>query len=203
MAPANAEKAAISTSDLKNHPAFVLRPVTGYDVSTWQMTEKLTNWDALFALGFTSYQALLKFLKDNVEQPVDPVRELLVRLYKIEPSYPIHFQTPSMQDMVDYLFNLRADSSTMGQDDRKRCAAMLAQLLGRNRGSGYRWLRTSEYAENSVSLPIRRLCSKLFSMDPATARTYFWRAAFGMAHARGLDVDPIHNVLHSNGVRIG
>jgi hypothetical protein len=198
----SAEKELTSSPVTANHPAFAMRSLTGYDVATWQMNEGLTNWDALFALGFTSYQALLAFLKDSVDTPVDEVRELLVRLYLVEPTYPMHFQTPNMQDLVDFLFNLSTNDSTLGAESRKKSASLLAQLLGRNRGSGYRWLRAAEHAENSVAMPIRRLSSKVFSMDPKMARTYFWRAARSMAAARGFSMDAIDEMLRSNGVKI-
>lgn len=202
MAQASAARVAVTPIDPK-HPAFMVRPMTGYDVATWQMSEKLTNWDAMFALGFTSYQALQKFLREKNDQPVDEVRELLVRLYKIDPTYPIHFQAPSMPLLVDYLFNLTSTNSALGEENRKKCGSLLSKLLGRNRGSGYRWLRSSEVAENSVALPVRRMISKVFSMNEQTARPLFWRAAFAMADARGIDVNPIRELLRVNGVAIG
>jgi hypothetical protein len=184
------------------HPAFEKRALTGYDVSTWQMRENLTNWDATFALGFTSYQALLTFLKSNQESPVDESRELLVRLYMLEPTFPAHFRPPNMQDLVDFLFGLQIHDSTYAAERRKKCASLLAKLLGKNRGSGYRWLRSAENAENSVATPTRRLSAKVFSMNPETARADFWRAAQAMAMGRGFDMDEISTFLRENGVQI-
>ena len=184
------------------HPAFEKRALTGYDVSTWQMRENLTNWDATFALGFTSYQALLTFLKSNQESPVDESRELLVRLYMLEPTFPVHFRPPNMQDLVDFLFGLQIHDSTYAAERRKKCASLLAKLLGKNRGSGYRWLRSAENAENSVATPTRRLSAKVFSMNPETARADFWRAAQAMAMGRGFDMDEISTFLRENGVQI-
>ena len=184
------------------HPAFEKRALTGYDVSTWQMRENLTNWDATFALGFTSYQALLTFLKSNQESPVDESRELLVRLYMLEPTFPAHFRPPNMQDLVDFLFGLQIHDSTYAAERRKKCASLLAKLLGKNRGSGYRWLRSAENAENSVATPTRRLSAKVFSMNPETARADFWRAAQAMAMGRGFDMDEISTFLRENGVKI-
>ncbi|MFC5511116.1 hypothetical protein ACFPOU_08245 [Massilia jejuensis] len=184
------------------HPAFEKRALTGYDVSTWQMRENLTNWDATFALGFTSYQALLTFLKSNQTSPVDESRELLVRLYMLEPTFPAHFRPPNMQDLVDFLFGLQIHDSTYAAERRKKCASLLAKLLGKNRGSGYRWLRAAENAENSVATPTRRLSAKVFSMNPETARADFWRAAQAMAMGRGFDMDEILTFLRENGVKI-
>ena len=184
------------------HPAFEKRAFTGYDVSTWQMRENLTNWDATFALGFTSYQALLTFLKSNQTSPVDESRELLVRLYMLEPTFPAHFRPPNMQDLVDFLFGLQTHDSTYAAERRKKCASLLAKLLGKNRGSGYRWLRAAENAENSVATPTRRLSAKVFSMNPETARADFWRAAQAMAMGRGFDMDEILTFLRENGVKI-
>ena len=184
------------------HPAFEERALTGYDVSTWQMRENLTNWDASFALGFTSYQALLTFLKSNQESPVDESRELLVRLYMLEPSFPAHFRPPNMQDLVDFLFGLEIHEPEYAAERRKKCASLLAKLLGKNRGSGYRWLRAAENAENSVATPTRRLSAKVFSMNPDTSRADFWRAAHAMASGRGFDMDEISTFLRENGVKI-
>jgi len=184
------------------HPAFEKRAFTGYDVSTWQMRENLTNWDASFALGFTSYQALLTFLKTNQLSPVDESRELLIRLYLLEPSFPAHFRPPNMQDLVDFLFGLQIHDAAYAAERRKKCASLLAKLLGKNRGSGYRWLRAAENAENSVATPTRRLSAKVFSMNPATARADFWRAAQAMAMGRGFDMDEILTFLRENGVKI-
>lgn len=184
------------------HPAFEKRALTGYDVSTWQMRENLTNWDATFALGFTSYQALLTFLKSNQTSPVDESRELLVRLYMLEPTFPAHFRPPNMQDLVDFLFGLQNHDSTYAAERRKKCASLLAKLLGKNRGSGYRWLRAAENAENSVATPTRRLSAKVFSMNAETARADFWRAAQAMAIGRGFDMDEILTFLRENGVKI-
>lgn len=184
------------------HPAFEKRALTGYDVSTWQMRENLTNWDATFALGFTSYQALLTFLKSNQTSPVDESRELLVRLYMLEPTFPAHFRPPNMQDLVDFLFGLQIHDSTYAAERRKKCASLLAKLLGKNRGSGYRWLRAAENAENSVATPTRRLSAKVFSMNPETARADFWQAAQAMAMGRGFDMDEILTFLRENGVKI-
>lgn len=184
------------------HPAFEKRAFTGYDVSTWQMRENLTNWDASFALGFTSYQALLTFLKSNQSSPVDESRELLIRLYMLEPSFPAYFRPPNMQDLVDFLFGLQVHDAAYAAERRKKCASLLAKLLGKNRGSGYRWLRAAENAENSVATPTRRLSAKVFSMNTATARADFWRAAKAMAIGRGFDMDEILTFLRENGVKI-
>jgi len=184
------------------HPAFEKRAFTGYDVSTWQMRENLTNWDASFALGFTSYQALLTFLKSNQLSPVDESRELLIRLYMLEPSFPAYFRPPNMQDLVDFLFGLQVHDAAYAAERRKKCASLLAKLLGKNRGSGYRWLRAAENAENSVATPTRRLSAKVFSMNSATARADFWRAAKAMAIGRGFDMDEILTFLRENGVKI-
>lgn len=192
---------ATARSVVKN-PAFDARPLTGYDVANWQMRENLTNWDAAFALGFTSYQALLTFLKKNQEGPVDQARDLLVRLYMIEPSFPTHFRSPNMQDLVDFIFGLTGFDSTYAAERRKKCASLLAKLLGKNRGSGYRWLRSAENSEQSIGTPTRRLSSKVFSMNPQTARTDFWRAAQAMAMSRGFDMDEILTFLRENGVQI-
>lgn len=75
-------------------------------------------------------------------------------------------------------------------------------LLGKNRGSGYRWLRSAENSEQSVGTATRRLSAKIFSMDPATARSNFWRAAQAMALGRGFDMDEILTFLRENGVEI-
>lgn len=184
------------------HPAFEKRALTGYDVSTWQMRENLTNWDASFALGFTSYQALLTFLKSNQLSPVDESRELLIRLYMLEPSFPAHFRPPNMQDLVDFLFGLQIHDAAYAAERRKKCASLLAKLLGKNRGSGYRWLRAAENAESSVATPTRRLSAKVFSMNPETARSDFWRAAQAMALGRGFDMGEILTFLRENGVKI-
>lgn len=184
------------------HPAFEKRALTGYDVSTWQMRENLNNWDATFALGFTSYQALLTFLKSNQASPVDESRELLIRLYMLEPSFPKHFRPPNMQDLVDFLFGLETHDAVYAAERRKKCASLLAKLLGKNRGSGYRWLRAAENAESSVATPTRRLSAKVFSMNPDTARANFWRAAQAMAMGRGFDMDEIFCFLRENGVGI-
>ncbi len=185
----------------RNHPAFEMRPITGHDVSTWQMREHLTNWDAAFALGFTSYQVLLKFINASNDSPVDEVREMLIRLYMLEPTYPVHFKAPDMLETIDFLFDIPSDTEE-GVLRRPKCASILAVLLGRNRGSGYRWLRAASASENSVALPIRRLSNKLFSMDPDNARSNFWRATRAMAGARGHDMDPVDEMLSENGVKI-
>lgn len=181
--------------------AFEKRPITGYDVAMWQINEKLSKWDGAFAIGFTSYQAMLRWTTKMHDSPIDPVREMLIRLYKIQPTFPIHLTPPSMQLMVDYLFDLRQDSAH-GPEARKRCASLLAVLLGKNRGSGYRWARAAASAGKSAQVPVLRLCSKLFSMQEKTARTDFWRAAFAMADARGENVDAIREILDANGVVI-
>lgn len=187
---------------LVKHPAFEARALTGYDIATWQMKEHLTNWDASFALGFTSYQALLTFLKENQQSPVDESREMLVRLYMLEPTFPAPFRPANMQDLVDFLFGLTVFDSTYAADRRKKCASLLAILLGKNRGSGYRWLRAAENSEQSVGTPTRRLSAKVFSMNPETARADFWRAAHAMAMGRGHDMDEIFTFLRENGVKI-
>lgn len=200
MVKAISEPAAQRAS--AKHPAFEKRALTGYDVSTWQMRENLTNWDAAFALGFTSYQALLTFLKSHQLSPVDESRELLIRLYMLEPSFPTHFRPPNMQDLVDFLFGLEIHEAAYAAERRKKCASLLAKLLGKNRGSGYRWLRAAENAENSVATPTRRLSAKVFSMNSATSRADFWRAARAMAMGRGFDMDEILTFLRENGVAI-
>lgn len=202
MARANAVPEPAALRAPAKHPAFERRALTGYDVATWQMRENLTNWDAAFALGFTSYQALLTFLNQNQQSPVDESRELLIRLYMLEPSFPIHFRPPNMQELVDFLFGLEIHEAAYAAERRKKCASLLAKLLGKNRGSGYRWLRAAENAENSVATPTRRLSAKVFSMKTETARSDFWRAAQGMAMGRGFDMDEIWTFLRENGVKI-
>ncbi|MFJ1470046.1 hypothetical protein [Massilia orientalis] len=184
------------------HPAFESRALTGYDVATWQMREHLTNWDASFALGFTSYQALLTFLRENQVSPVDESRDLLVRLYMLEPSFPSQFRPPNMQDLVDFLFGLSVFEASYAAERRKKCASLLAKLLGKNRGSGYRWLRAAENSEQAVATPTRRLSAKVFSMNPETARADFWRAAQAMALGRQFNMEEILESLRDNGVII-
>lgn len=191
-----------SDNKTAKHPAFAMQPITGYDVHNWQINEKLTNWDATFALGFTSYQSLIKFTEENYQTPVDEVREMLIRMYLLEPTFPIHFRAPNMQQLVDFLFNVDTENSAAGAEARKRCASLLAEVLGRNRGSGYRWLRDAENSENSVAKPILRLSSKVMSMDPMTSRSNFWKAIRGMATARSFSMDKIDQVLEANGVEI-
>lgn len=191
-----------ATKDAKRiASAFEARPITGYDAAMWQLNEKLSKWDGAFAIGFTSYQAMLKWATLMHDSPIDPVREMLIRLYKVEPTFPVHFETPNMQLMIDYLFDLR-DDAVYGPDARKRCASLLAVLLGKNRGSGYRWARAAAMAEKSAQVPVLKLCSKLFSMREETARSNFWKAAFATADARGESTDAIREVLNANGVEI-
>lgn len=203
--PATAEA---SLNEKKLASAFEHRPITGYDVQIWQMNEKLSKWDGAFAIGFTSYQAMLKWTTEMSEQPIDPVRELLIRLYKIEPTFPVHMVPPSLELMVEYLFGLTAGSA-IGLDSNKKCASLLAVLLGKNRGSGYRWARAAATAGKSAQVPVLRLCSKLFSMREETARSNFWKAAFAMAGARAREfpdmaraIESIREILEANEVRI-
>lgn len=203
--PAAAEA---SLNEKKLASAFEHRPVTGYDVQIWQMNEKLSKWDGAFAIGFTSYQAMLRWTKEMTEQPIDPVRELLIRLYKIEATFPVHLVPPSLELMVEYLFGLTA-TSAVGLDSNKKCASLLAVLLGKNRGSGYRWARAAATAGKSAQVPVLRLCSKLFSMREETARSNFWKAAFAMAGARVGDnpemarsIEAIREILDANGVSL-
>ncbi|MDK6076166.1 hypothetical protein [Massilia varians] len=202
MARAKAAREPAAGKSMGKHPAFQARALTGYDVATWQMKEHLTNWDAAFALGFTSYQALLTFLKDYQQGPVDESRDMLVRLYLLEPSFPTHFRPPDMQSLVDFLFGLTVFEPEYAAERRKKCASLLAKLLGKNRGSGYRWLRAAENSEQAVATPVRRLSSKVFSMDPATSRATFWKAANAMAIGRGFDMSEILQFLKEHGVAV-
>ena len=126
---------------------------------------------------------------------------MLIRLYMLEPSYPVHFKVPDMLYLIDFLFDLPSETEE-GLLRRPKCASLLAILLGRNRGSGYRWLRAASASESSVALPIRKLVNKLMSMEPETARANFWNAARAMAGARGYDMDPVDEMLSANGVKI-
>lgn len=176
--------------------------MNGYDMEMWRIQEHLINWDTLFAFGFTSYQAYQTYSAKHTELPIDSVREILLRLYMIEPEFPRLFSPPSINEFLDFVFNID-ESDPAVEDDRKRCIALLAPILGRNRGSGYRWLRSKEHADNPVALPIRRLTAKVYSMDQATARLNFWKAALATAHARGLTTATVTERLKAGGVQFG
>lgn len=183
--------------------AFAVRPMTSDDITAWQMREGITqHWDIMFALAFTSYRMFLKYMDAHHREPIDQVREMLVRLYLIEPSHTWHFVPPDIVTMIDFLFNIDDGDTEAGAEGRKKCGALFATLLGKARGSGYRWLRKTSDEDNSVGLPLRKLSSKLFSMDPEHARSNFWRAAFAMGHARGFNMEPIMDVLKANGVKV-
>lgn len=179
------------------NPAFAPQAMTGFSLEMWRIKEHLINWDTLFALGFTSYAMLINHAKKHQDIPLDPVREILVRLYMISPEFPRLFISPPISDLLDYLFNLN-DLAT--DDDRKRCISLLAPILGRNRGSGYRWLRNKQNSENPVSLPIRRLSAKIFSMNTDTARSDFWKVALITARARSINCDSVVAQLQKRGV---
>lgn len=193
-------KTEFSTQDITDDPAFAPVAKNGYALETWRISVNLIHWDTLFAFGFTSYQSFLAYIKKHQSEPMDEVREILMRLYMLEPSFPTMFVSPSITEFLDFVFNLGPDAT---EEDRKRCIALLAPVLGRNRGSGYRWLRNREGSDNPVTLPIRRLAAKVFSMDPKTSRRYFWLAALATAQARGLNTATMVTRLKSAGVRIG
>lgn len=179
--------------------AFHPIAMNGYSMDMWRIRENLINWDALFALGFTSYKAYLNHVEKHNDISLDVLREILIRLYMIEPTFPTPFVSPTIEQFIDFLFNIKE-----GKNDkmRKSCAPLLAQILGRNRGSGYRWLRSMRHAENAGSLPIRRIFCKVFSMDQKTARENFWRAALATAHARNVRTDILEERLKLNGVEL-
>lgn len=167
----------------------------------WRIKENLIIWDTAFALSFTSYNGFVVYVKKHHDTPIDPVREILIRLYMLEPEFPRLFVAPSITQFVDFLFNL--DSKKAGREAmRPKCMSLLAPLLGRNRTAGYRWLRNSEHSDNPVQLEIRRLISKVFSMEPKYARQDFWRAALATAKARSQDVEQILATLKDCGVEV-
>lgn len=192
-------KSAKTAAKIANHAAFTPTAKTGYALEMWRISEKLSRWDTLFAFGFTSYQSFVDYIEEHQQKPLDEVSEILMRLYMLEPSFPTMFVPPSITDLLDFAFNLGEDAT---EDDRKRCISLLAPILGRNRGSGYRWLRKSQ-GDNPVSLPIRRMIAKVFSMDPKIRREYFWAAALATAWARGHSSSTVISKLESNGVHIG
>lgn len=191
------KKTGVGAKETSQHPAFALRTMTGKAMEIWRNSESLIGHDALFALGFTSYQAFLGDIKKHQNESIESVREILIRLYMLEPEHARMFVPPSIQQLLDFLFNLKPNAS---EEERKRCIALLAPILGRNRGSGYRWLRNEG---NSVSLPIRKLSAKVFSMNPEFAREYFWRAALITAKARNLNTEIVEERLAKNGVKLG
>ncbi len=185
-----------------NAKAFAVRPMTSNDITAWQMKEGMMHWDIMFALAFTSYRMFLKYMNVHNSEPIDQVREMLIRLYLIEPSHTWHFVPPDIITMIDFLFNIHDGDTDAGAERRKKCGALFATLMGKARGSGYRWLRRTGEEDNSVGLPLRKLSSKLFSMNPEHARDNFWRASFAMGHARGFNLEPIMDVLKANGVKV-
>jgi hypothetical protein len=187
----------------RDHPAFAPTAMTGYSLEMWQISENLINWDTLFAFGFTSYQMLVDHKKKYKDRPLDVVREILMRLYMVDRQFPWLFVPPPINELSNYLFKLDEDDPV---EDRKRCISLLALILGKNRGSGYRWNRNREHSGNPVSLPIHRLSAKVFSMEEEYgrfAREYFWRAALATARARGINVAAVKARLQISGVRIG
>lgn len=179
--------------------AYSPEAMTGYSIEMWRIREQLINWDTLFALGFTSYKMLVNSKEKHKEEPLDPIREILLRLYLISPEFPHLFVAPPILSLVDYLFNLGDNAS---DEDRKRCIAQLAPVLGRDRGAGYRWMSDAQSSGNPVSLAIRRMIAKVFSMDPATARGHFWKVTLITAHARNVDTTIIEGLLEERGVEL-
>lgn len=190
----------VTGAQKKLHPAFATKPMDGYAIEKWKASEDLLHSEVLFALGFTSYQMLINYIRKYHNTPIEPTHEILLRLYLLEPEFPRMFTKPPITELLDFVFNLGKGHT---DDDRKRCIALLAPLLGRNRGSGYRWIRNKTSSENPVSLDIAKLSAKVFSMNPAHARDYFWRATFAAASARGMNTETVRGLLAENGVKIG
>lgn len=193
----------------KAHEAFAHKAIQGYNIEMWVMDMKLINWDALFAFGFTSYQAYQNYLKTNYRQPVDMVRDILLRLYMVEPEFPRLLSAPPVDDLLVFLFNLDPIPIDPSDPTKKlvpaeytRLMGLLAPILGRNRGSGYRWMRTNNGTENPVALEINRLSSKVFSMNPKYARKVFWRAALAACRGRELMTEDILEALKRHGVTL-
>ncbi len=162
--------------------AFQTRPMTGADMEAFRIRHQLSEWDFLFLMGFTNYRSLKDYKQVHRVLPLDMPREILLRLYMLEPSFPRFLKAPTILDMLDMLFNIGEGTS---DSERQACAPMLSITLGRARISGYRWFKTASEGEGSpVQLPIQRLISKLFSMDPRTARKRFWRAALATIESR-------------------
>lgn len=188
-------------SEDRRRLAFDPTPISGYGLEQWRVREGLIRSDVLFALGFTSYQMLLNYIGRQPTAPIDPLREILIRLYLLEPEFPSMFVAPDILQFVDYVFNLKEGEQ---EESRRRCIGMLAPLLGRNRGSGYRWLRSSmDNDKSAVRLSIRRLVAKVFSMNPKTAREDFWKVTFATASARGMNTKTVRACLTAHEVKIG
>lgn len=183
--------------------AYAPHAMTGVSIEMWGIREQMINWDICFSLGFTSYAMLIKHTEKHKDQHLDHIREILLRLYFLSPEFPRLFVAPSIIKLVDFLFNL-GEAPT--EAEQKRCIALMAPILGRDRGSGYRWIRDEQSSGNPVSLSIRRLTTKVFSMvldmDPAAVRTYFWKIALTTAHARGVDTSIIEDLLAERGVKV-
>jgi hypothetical protein len=189
---------ALTPKEAKTHQAFARRPIIGYEMETFSMLHQLNHFDTIFAFGFTSYRKFVEYVQDHHDEPLDEIREILMRLYYLEPEFPRVFLAPSIQEMINFLFQFRTTSPTVLLEERKRAGALLAELLGKARSTGYRWHRAQ--AAPQISEVGRKMSAKLFSLYQETAREVFWRAAFAMAEARSKNTDDIKAMLRSNGV---
>jgi hypothetical protein len=184
---ADALSADVRSRTTEDRIKAALSPITmtGYSVNTWIIREELMRGDAMYALGFSSYAQLEQHQEELRESPLDKPRELLIRLYYLEPRLPYLFVPPDFEEVLDYLFNLHP--SRYLEKERSRCATLFARLLDKDRGAAYRWLRPGHGKGRSMTLPVQRLFSKLFSMDRETARSIFWKVAMIVLEARGDD----------------
>lgn len=172
--------------------------MTSNDLMLWTIDVRLIKWDVLYALGFTSYKTFENYVNKH-SNGIDEIREILVRLYKVEPSLPVFFVAPGVGKLIDFVFNID-ELHPAAAENRKTFSSYLSVLLGRNRATGYRWAKGVDRAENLVPLEVVRLCGKLFSMDPRAARSYFWRATLATARARQIDTSSIEQVLEQRGI---
>lgn len=179
--------------------AFKPIAMTAYDMEMWTINEQLIKWDTLFALGFTSYKSYVDYGKQHVNG-LDGIREVLIRLYMVEKKLSHHFVAPSVGRLIEFVFALDPQAAeTVAL--RKKCAAYLAVLFGRDRASGYRWIRGDNQSLNLVSMELRKLCGKVFSMDPEHARSYFWYAMMATAKARGTKTETVEALLRERGIK--
>jgi hypothetical protein len=175
------------------------RPMIGFDIEQWRGENRLSKYDAQFALGFRNSNHYNKMCNSQV---LPLATELIIRLYDEHP-YARGWDRFTLRELFDLMYG-NALKPFKGRPDETYAKVDLGsrfcRLFGRSPGRQYQWLDapgTKNTEELAAYADVATMLSKLKQL--AQPGEVLERLATKAYQLRGVDLDaefPVPTLQH-------
>jgi hypothetical protein len=133
------------------------RPLTGFDLQSFQAKFNMTKADLIYALAITTPLMLNKQMESRTE--LDFPVELLLRLYDRHPG-PAPWRSISPAEGLEFLYGdvlKRFQDTEHGDEAKNVCERRMVQCFGRHSTTAYRWFDLEGRSKQVVARVLAKL----------------------------------------------